>query len=1210
MPSPRAQRSALRRRPNTPSEASRSLPGGERARGRGRQGLKALAGIAALNALNALAALNALVALNALAGCGGQPAPKARSHDPQVSIPEPSAAAFASPARWHYHPSAPEQALAHVRLEGGGCVITAEGGQRWTITPARGSASTPPGTRGGRTQPPGGQGEPAAPGCAGQAQAASVLAVEDLVGIVRRGPSAWVFVGETGALYETGSPLAPFTRSVPAPEPLSKVAGSGSSMLAATLDGKLLRWSDAGGWQRSTSIPARVFDLAVVDGGRALALGIPEALFASDDGGATWTPATRKTIGAHRVGVTAAGELGAEGILESTTWDPRRTPAFSASSEPLADRAVDIDAAVSASPSAAAVMYRRAVIDGERYYEIDHRDDSEEGFSLARGRIGAPLEVVPVPDTADCGSMKLGASGRQVVLACVRAAGDSIVARVRRSEDAGSTWSDPLLLETPDTDGISIAVAPGGAILMTGVCRQAEASSACKPAGPLLLRPEGRRLSVATVEVSGLGGPALLPAFSVDGRSAYLLGLREKDERLALFVSHDGGETFAQRPLEREATRGDPETAARPDPDSDADAEGSGGKAGRESYDVNEEASLFPGEDGTVGMVLVGDGGITYVTTDEDGRVLRASRPPADEVLMAGFGQRLIALKPEGDGAPDGIRIWESLDGGGTWTDIPGTRALDRDFFRSSPAIACGGGGCLLGDTVARIGWGGQAEPRADDAPEIEPSRVPSLRTPIVCELAPTSRFTRVENVYGAGEPDLDEVMRGRSAWSLLTWDKKTGAVSVVSAMLPESGDGPATVVSRPLFARAQNPAQIALDLSHQMEGYAGARVRFATDAKGEVKLGAPMRGVEIAWENFIDGTSGRATIPDAGPFELGDIKSNRALAYDPALLSVSLQGIFVRPHSPSARSGITYFLEPGGKTSRFDYPGWPNRGLKNRNLTFRDDAVIAGGSMLAIGMERLDGPFTSLLLASRSDAGWTTTAASVAPKPADHPDLLTLTDWAYSGKSIGVTALVTDPRNGRAWATFQPFQSDGSLGPAAELGTPFDVGASPRPCKPSDRASTTRFEAPLTVRGEIAFAGTRHPVLVTDLAAAGPARATSSSARPSPSMSLLTWGAVLHGPPSAPCVAAWDAIAWGAPGSPPVTAVVSGDLEHAWLFRTVTPDAAAPRPGSPRAPSGAGQPTNDLKTIEYRPMTCRFDPTAKVPESVWNVPGTSRIER
>ncbi|HLM71569.1 MAG TPA: hypothetical protein VK459_02715, partial [Polyangiaceae bacterium] len=287
-----------------------------------RSGRFELAELAKMAELAALAALAGIAA----AACGGAPAPKARSQESQVAVPEPSASTFASPARWHYHPGAPEQAIAHLRFEGGGCVITAEGGQRWTVIPAR--SSTP-----GKRARPSAPAEASPPSCAGQAQAAGSLATEDLVGIIRRGPSEWVFVGESGVLYETGSPLAPFTQSVPAPEPLAKVAGSGSSMLAATLDGKLLRWGGAGGWQRVSSMTARIFDVAVVEGGRALALGLPEALFASSDGGATWAPSTRKTVGAHAVGVLPSGELAAQGITESVTWDPRRSPAFSSATE-------------------------------------------------------------------------------------------------------------------------------------------------------------------------------------------------------------------------------------------------------------------------------------------------------------------------------------------------------------------------------------------------------------------------------------------------------------------------------------------------------------------------------------------------------------------------------------------------------------------------------------------------------------------------------------------------------------------------------------------------------------------------------------------------------------------------------------------------------------------------------------------------------------
>jgi hypothetical protein len=71
------------------------------------------------------------------------------------------------------------------------------------------------------------------------------------------------------------------------------------------------------------------------------------------------------------------------------------------------------------------------------------------------------------------------------------------------------------------------------------------------------------------------------------------------------------------------------------------------------------------------------------------------------------------------------------------------------------------------------------------------------------------------------------------------------------------------------------------------------------------------------------------------------------------------------------------------------------------------------------------------------------------------------------------------------------------------------------------------------------------------------------------------------------------------------VTAVLSGDLTHSWLFRLGAAEGAAPslRPG-------ASAPRSDLKIVEYRPMACRFDASAKVPEAVWSAPGTSRIER
>jgi hypothetical protein len=1180
-----------------------------------------------------VAASAASAASSAALGCASGAAPRARTEEPQITAPEAAALAFASPARWHYHPAAPEAAETWIKLPDGGCALTAEGGQRWTISQVkgaeprgtargeRGAQSTSSGRRSPSAQPPqAAAGDPSRDQpCLGRAQAASSLAPEELTGIIRRSSGSWLFVAAGGTLYESGSALGPFTRVIQPPEPLASVSGAGSTLLGATIDGKLFVYRDAEGWQPVSSMTSRIADVAVAEGGRALALATPEALFTTEDGGATWKPSPLGPVGAHHVGVTAAGDLAAQGLTESITWDPRRAAPFSFTAAPITERRIELDASVSPAPSATAVTYKRAAIDGDRYYEVNHRDEGDEGWMLSRGKLGGSLEQRPIPATEDCGSMKLGANGKQIVTACVRAMGDSIIARIRRSEDGGDTWGDPLTLETLATDDVNIAVAPDGAALLVGVCKQPDAGSACKPGAPLLLRPEGRRRMVATVtEALALEGAASLPAFSVDGRSAYFLGQRIKDRRIALFVSHDGGESFSERPLKEVATE-KPEGDPPSDPDRGADEEG---EDRRDGYEVNEESSLQPGEDGAVGMVLMGEDGIVYLTADEDGRVIRAGTPPAPGAIIAGYGRRVVSIsvgEVDREGAPDGesIHAWESLDGAGSWTEITGTRALKRDFFRSTPIIACGGGGCLFGETIARVGWGGQAEAPAEPPVKALPTSEQALRTPIVCELDASSRWTRIDNVVkpGWGAPDMNEAMRGRSVWSVLTHDRQSGAVSAVSAMLPEaapaSGPQPkpgpepeARVITRPLFGRAPKGVRTALSISRQIEGYAAARVRFAVDAKGNVKLGVPMRDVEIAWENWNDETSGRVTLKDAGPFELGDVKTEHNDLYDAALLSVTLRGIFVQPHSPSSRSTAMYFIDPSGKTQRFDYPSWPERSF-GRQLSIKAEAVAADGQLVAVGMEPSTSrqPVSTLLLARRDASGWTTTTTAVAPRPSDPSDLSIDTSWTYSGRSIGVTVLASDAKRSRAWSTFQAFRGDGSLGPVVPLPTPFNVKGPPRPCAAADRASTPRLEASLFLGGDVAFPGTRHPVLITERAAAASSSATAA-ARP---MILLTSGMILHGTPSSSCVAAWDTDDIGRPApDAQLAAIIPGDLTHAWLFRPAPPDAAPARPSV----ASADQPDRDARratSIEYRPMTCRFDPSAAVPSAVLSEPGATR---
>ncbi|WP_437652295.1 hypothetical protein [Sorangium sp. So ce1182] len=1166
----------------------------------------------------------ALASACALAGCSGAPAQPARPAEASAPSADIAGAAYASPARWSYHPAAPEVAVAWAPFVGAGCVVVAQGGQRWTVTPdpeaPAAASSAAPAAR-----------------CAGQGRTSASPAPEELTAIVRRSPASWMFVGASGALYEASSPLGQFTRTLSPPEPLAQVAGASGALLGVTRGGGVLRWREDLGWKpvpldgaagQGGPPPPRAFGVAMAEGGRALALALPEALFASEDGGATWARAPLPAMGLSRVGVLG-GELLAEGLLASATWDPRRAPAFSRSGAVLPRADVELAVAAPRSPSAGAVWLGRAAMAGDRYVEAVRPDDAGAPWLFASGPIEGPLKEAPLPGTGECGSIKLGASGRRIVAVCAEPDGDRIAARVLRSADGGGTWSPAATLETPDIDQVGVAVAPEGAALLTGVCKPSDGAGGCKPTAPLLLTQDGAedtaRAAVALTAAPTLSAPAALPAFSADGRSAYFIGYRGKDERLALFVSHDGGETFAPRSLDANAAA---PPAPRPDGAEDEDEEGEGGPGdGSPSggLEIVEESALRPADDGAVGLLLSERGSLTYLTADEDGRVLTVAAPPAESAALAGFGRRVVALASRAPraGGEDVAVLWESLDGGVSWAELPEMPALSRELSQAPVAVACGASGCLFGDVATRVGWGGQAEGAPPRAPDPAPRAQPAVRTPIVCETLPSSKWTRVDHVdsSGLGLPDGDELLRGRSVWSLLT-RAPSGAVDVVSAMLPESGAGEARVVTRsllPAVSAGAGRARVATNVTAQMEGYAVARVRLPG---GAAKLGAPMRNVEVAWENWIEGTSGRGAIPDAGPFELGDVKVVPDAArqpppaaarpqpgapaaarprtgapapppedfFDPALLSVSLRGLFIRPHSGSAHSALTFFYEPSGKLQRFDFPSWPASGLRG-SLDVRADAVLAEGHPVGVGMVRQasNGPVTAMLLAHRPapapstspdpGAAWAIEAVTIAP-PAGR-DRLVHTDWTYAGKSIGVTTLVADPGHAAAWALFQPFRADGTLGPAQPLPTPFDLGDAPRPCSAAERAATARHEAPLSLGSEALFPGTRHPVLVTD--AAGPSGAPES-------MVLLTSSVVLHGTPAAPCVAGWEA---RSVGRAPLSAIVPADLAQSWLFRVAA---------GPSSPSGAA--------VELRPMACRFDPGAKVPEAVWNEPATARFDR
>ncbi|MDI1482404.1 hypothetical protein [Polyangium sp. y55x31] len=1104
------------------------------------------------------------------AGCGaGEPTPAAipKSPPPAAEAPPP----IVSPARWSFHPPMPSSATATLALDDGGCLLATAEGHRFRAAQA---------TKDGATTT-----------CRGRAAAAPDVAPEAIVGITSQGNASWLFVGQSGRIYEAEGPLAPIKRTIPAPARFVQVASGGRMVLGTTASGELFHLDEGPTWKR-VAIVERVFDVAVSDDSQALALALPEALLTSDDGKTFQRASAATPIGARRVGRTAEGHLAAQGMTGTLVWDPRKSATFTRRDASVEVGPGSIALETSYAPSASSVLEGRAVLDGDRYLEVVVPEDGED-YALLTGPLEGPLVEKRLPGTSGCTSLKLGAHGKHVALGCMkRSDDDSGVVEVRVSHDDGAHFSDPLMLLTSESF-TSLVVSNDGSTLVTGACKAhgaAATSSGCTGASPLLVRREGGKLVATVAETPSLSGAPVSPAFSVDGRSAYFLARRGKDERLALYVSHDGGETFSERTLDvSRARREEGFSFEESDevPAEEADAE----------LDPRDQTALRPGEDGTVGLTLLTPRGLAYVTTDDDGRLLGVARPPVDPGLVGGAGRHAVAFSvlPERPLGEQPMGAWESLDGGATWTEIPATQSLAREIAAGPLTLVCSGAGCLVGDTMSRVGWNGQAEPFiAPPAGPPEPRRVPSPRTPIVCELDPRVNWTRIEDVdpiHALGLPGVDQLARGRSFWSVLSFDPRTHAVTVTTALGPERGDGEARVITRPLLGPAPQGAEVAMEVSHQTEGYAVARVRLPPPKSPDgPRAAGPMRDVELAWENFMEGTTAKVRLPDAGAFTHADVKADGARwLLDTALISVTPGALFLRPHAPESRQDLTFLLDAKGKQKTFPYPTWSTF-LPKGVTDFRMDAVLADGKPLAVATLSDDdaGPLTFLLAHQGEGGAWSANGMSLAPGTSADGERLARSDWSYIGSTtLGDLVVYSEPRVGFAAASFHAFRGDGTFGPAVVVPTPFDLPDAPRACKPDERRTTPRFAAHAFLGREPMYPGRRHPVLVSE----------SPERKPplTEPMTLLTAGVVLHGTKESPCVAAWEALGLG---RVPTVAVLGGNLAQSWIFRPATPKP----PPSPTA--GKPAPPQTL-AIEYRPMSCRFDPGAKAPEGIDSQPGT-----
>jgi|GEM_PF-636774 len=1096
----------------------------------------------------------ALLVAGAMAACSRAQAPP-RPRDSLLDTAR-AQGTFASPATWRYHPKAEAPLLSRVELSDGTLLYAGERGERWQVVKKT-----------------------------GMVHAAARLAPEPLFAILQLEDGGWLFVGQSGTGYEAREPLGPFVRTSAPVDKLSRVSAAGTSVVGITRDGQLVQSPDAGAtWKPVGPERTRFVDVMLADSKKGIALAVPEAIFETKDGGSVWTKLDTPSIGALALGWDDQAGVALQTALAWTRWDSAtggfpplgRTPAkgrFKLASRPARG------------PDANALAEGRAIALGGTYLEVAPESgvttpsyrSSGQRWVLWRGAVGGALKSSPLEDADGCQGVRLAGSGRHLYLACSRSgSGVSQSIVIHKSVDAGKTFEREDYAVEGRLNELALAVGQGGALAVTGICAQHSASrSGCLPhgihhrrvaqvdagteggapkrdagaavpdaGGPTKKKgADERQFELAPSATPSLKGAALAMAYSPDGRTLLAVGRRTKDTGLAVFISKDGGESFAGREIELQASFDEPPPVedrwARPPP-----------------QPVTQVASVGAAEDGTFSIVLRSVGAPVIVVVDDEGRVISHARAPGEANNVGAIGTRALAFS-------DTTRTaWESLDGGATWDPIG---RLPVSMCRpESPGCAstvrCHVGGCVIGSELSRIGWRGQAD---DDQGVFSPNEHAmgdvfdrKVRTPMACSLD-EKPWQALEGV--TTPPSAKHAAIGKVAWYALAQDDRKASASVYHA----HGGSKPNVENVQLLPPVAKPGDYAYTATTQIEG--AAALRYPAPEAGHTSL----KNVEISWDNLVEGKVVRQRIADAGPVAVNDFQRTGYAAQraQPNLLSIASGGLYLRIHYSQGESQPTSFLD-GRTVSTVPAVAWPGSSA----FGSRTDMVHVGGVHVPVMMV---GTGAALLRARRDGTGWAFDALATGLAEPSRFGLTQVRDLAYAKGVAGLTVTAWDVEGPRRESLLFPFRASGAVtDPPLALPTQPDAGDRPNRCGSVHKSDTPRVV--VQYQG-----GTRHPIVVTDTT--------------EPMRVLLTGQAVMHGTPKDPCVAAFDAEvvaidpSLGTPEQERAV-IVMDDLEHSWIFRTSYGTMGEAR-------------------VEYRQMSCRFDPSAEPPAEIFGQPGT-RVRR
>jgi hypothetical protein len=710
------------------------------------------------------------------------------------------------------------------------------------------------------------------------------------------------------------------------------------------------------------------------------------------------------------------------------------------------------------------------------------------------------------------------------------------------SEDAGKTFRPAPPRFFGKLADFRMAVSASGGLLVTGACQPSTEGPGCATSGILKRR----------VVPPPKGAPAPKPSPGRKGTitQAYELAVSASptlaENALDLRFDADGKTVFAVGVSTKASNLA---LFVSNDEGRTFEPRDLGETGAESTEDQSRIGMLSPGSDGTMALVLRGPRGTsTLLVFDGRGSLLRAGTPP-ERALLGGAGLSALAFGVESS------QVWESLDGGASWQDR-GRAPLQLCTGDSScdVPVFCSSHGCVVGDELTRVGWGAPDASELETAAPIERAPVGMerrLKMPISCVLgaAPWRPLAGVTEL-----PDAKSAALGETAWFAVAPDLENATATVYHA-LPGAR---ARIEEVKLLPPARDPRGIAFTAVPQVEGLAVLRYRVP-DARSN---GTRMTEVEVAWDNLLEGRVVRQRIAEVGDYVPGDYErgSGRVQSARPDLLSIGERGLYLRPHAKVRERQATLFLD-GKRVTKVPPIVWPS-GVS------RDHIEMAHLGSEHVGLA-LVGRGRAVVRARQAADTFEFQAAAVGlPDPEAFGRLVDV-KITYVGGQAALHVEEQDHTAESASARVLPLRASGAvIDPPRSAPTQADLPPLPLPCSADTKRASARVVARL-------FPGTRHPVVVTDAV--------------EPPRGMITGEAVLFGSAESPCAAAFEVLPVTAAGTEPPPAergiLLLDDLEHGWMIRQLR------EPGVERT------------GVEYRTMSCRFDPSLEVPEEIQRSP-------